>query len=443
MIFCITYFLSISFEFLYYICFVHFASLCYMFCFFIFCSLNESIYTHIVCDLFVLSLICLYIYIILSNINFISYQYIQYIDRLCGNFTAYTSACNCICFLLKPLKFWKQIEMWAKYKNRKLANLGVASESLRGSWALVTLVCLALSKVLFWNKQGTCERHAREDVAPNWVCFFGLNISEAAGGAGKNPGPSDVSCTDGKSYSWIVSNGFRCAYAKLCRCKKQQHKQPTNRDGSRGTRLEFVFILRLCTPSHIFPRLHKSSHTDILRLTPDSRAPAKNWADAVLVLAFVLGASSSSASFSSSSGSGCWHSVLVVLVPASVASASSASSCSGSWSCSRGLRLFVFVAFGDVFFGFLFCFFCFILSWACLGPILGLSWAHVRPMLANVGPILALCWPMVPYVGPILPHVGTILALSWPYVGPMLAYLGPMLALSWPQVGPSWGLCWR
>ena len=155
--------------------------------------------------------------------------------------------------------------MWAKYKNRKLANLGVASESLRGSWALVTLVCLALSKVLFWNKQGTCERHAREDVAPNWVCFFGLNISEAAGGAGKNPGPSDVSCTDGKSYSWIVSNGFRCAYAKLCRCKKQQHKQPTNRDGSRGTRLEFVFILRLCTPSHIFPLLHKSSHTDIFK----------------------------------------------------------------------------------------------------------------------------------------------------------------------------------
>ena len=49
-----------------------------------------------------------------------------------------------------------------------------------------------------------------------------------------------------------------------------------------------------------------------------------------------------------------------------------------------------------------------------IGPILGLSWAHVGSMLALCWPILALSWPM--------------LSLSWPYVGPMLAYVGLMLA---------------
>ena len=118
-----------------------------------------------------------------------------------------------------------------------------------------------------------------------------------------------------------------------------------------------------------------------LRLTPDSRAPAKSWADAVLVLAFVLGAASSSASFSSSSSSPTF---------------SSSASCSY---CRLGP------------------------SWACLGPMLGLCW-----------PTLALSWPyvgsMLPYVGPILAHVGPILA----HVGPVLALCWPMLALCWPML---------
>ena len=72
-----------------------------------------------------------------------------------------------------------------------------------------------------------------------------------------------------------------------------------------------------------------------------------------------------------------------------------------------------------------------------LGPIVSLSWAHVRPRLAYVGPILALSWP---YVGPVLPYVGPILALCWPYVGPMLAYVGPMLAHLGAYVGASLGV---
>ena len=42
-----------------------------------------------------------------------------------------------------------------------------------------------------------------------------------------------------------------------------------------------------------------------------------------------------------------------------------------------------------------------------VGPILGLSWAHVGPMLAYV--------------------IGSMLAL-WAYASPILAYVGPMLA---------------
>ena len=61
----------------------------------------------------------------------------------------------------------------------------------------------------------------------------------------------------------------------------------------------------------------------ILRLTPDSRAPAKNWADAVLVLAFVLGSSASLSSSSSPSSSSptfsasasCSYSLLGQLAP--------------------------------------------------------------------------------------------------------------------------------
>ena len=60
----------------------------------------------------------------------------------------------------------------------------------------------------------------------------------------------------------------------------------------------------------------------ILRLTPDSRAPAKNWADAVLVLAFVLGSSASLSSSSPSSSSptfsasaSCSYSLLGQLAP--------------------------------------------------------------------------------------------------------------------------------
>ena len=60
-----------------------------------------------------------------------------------------------------------------------------------------------------------------------------------------------------------------------------------------------------------------------------------------------------------------------------------------------------------------------------VGPILGLSLAHVGPMLAYVGSMLALLvWA---YASPILAYVGPVLALCWPYVGlcwPMLAHLG-------------------
>ena len=96
-----------------------------------------------------------------------------------------------------------------------------------------------------------------------------------------------------------------------------------------------------------------------LRLTPDSRAPAKSWADAVLVLAFVLGAASSSASFSSSSSSPTF---------------SSSASCSY---CRLGP------------------------SWACLGPMLGLCWPTLALSWPYVGPMLALCCPTLEECSPI------------------------------------------
>ena len=78
-------------------------------------------------------------------------------------------------------------------------------------------------------------------------------------------------------------------------------------------------------------------------------------------------------------------------------------------------------------------------SYDFLGPI-GLSWTHVRPVLAYVGPSLALCWPILapcwPYLGPMLAHLGPRLA----YVGPMLAHVGSMLAHLGAYVGASLGV---
>ena len=90
---------------------------------------------------------------------------------------------------------------------------------------------------------------------------------------------------------------------------------------------------------------------------------------------------------------------------------------------------------------------------ACLyGSSLGLCWAQVvpmlgqvGPMLSNFGPILGLCWAKS---GPCW-AIGPILGLSWPRLGLCWAHLGPMLGLCWAHVGPmwphvepSWELCW-
>ena len=122
--------------------------------------------------------------------------------------------------------------------------------------------------------------------------------------------------------------------------------------------------------------------------------------------------------------------LLLLLLLSSSSSASSSSSSSSSscraWSCSCSSHMF-----GPKY-----------PSYDFLGPSLGLSWPHVRPVLAYVGPILALCWPILapswPYLGPMLAHLGPMLALGWP----MLALCWPMLAPCWPILGPMLALAW-
>ena len=110
--------------------------------------------------------------------------------------------------------------------------------------------------------------------------------------------------------------------------------------------------------------------------------------------------------------------------------------CFCSWCCCCFFFCFFFFFF-FAYFNFLF--FCFLFLFS-LGPILSLSWAHVRPMLAYVGPILALCWP---YVGQCSPYLGP----CWPYLGPCWSCLRPVLALCWPiwpwaYVGASLAVFW-
>ena len=61
-----------------------------------------------------------------------------------------------------------------------------------------------------------------------------------------------------------------------------------------------------------------------------------------------------------------------------------------------------------------------------VGPILGLSWAEVGPMLPYVGSMLAL----LAYLGP-----------CWPCLGPMLAHVGPMLAHLGVYVEARFAVC--
>ena len=76
------------------------------------------------------------------------------------------------------------------------------------------------------------------------------------------------------------------------------------------------------------------------------------------------------------------------------------------------------------------------LSWAYLGPILGLSGAYLGLSWAYLGPILA-------YLGPILAYLGTswpFLGLSWPILGHhvlIFCHPGPILAVFGPILGPA------
>ena len=56
--------------------------------------------------------------------------------------------------------------------------------------------------------------------------------------------------------------------------------------------------------------------------------------------------------------------------------------------------------------------------------MLGTSWAQVEPMLGLGRPMLGLCWPR--------------LGLCWAYVGVCWPHVG----ICWPYVEPSWRLCW-
>ena len=89
------------------------------------------------------------------------------------------------------------------------------------------------------------------------------------------------------------------------------------------------------------------------------------------------------------------------------------------------------------------------LSWVCLGPVLaclgpvsgrlGLSWGCLGPVLGCLGPVLGLSWAVLGCLGPVLGCLGLVLGLSWVCLGPVLACLGPVLACLGPVLGDPWG----